>query len=77
MAQKRRAPYRPGDRISILFGHPNGGTCLGYSTIDQIQQADGYDRWTITYQHPTGETRNTIVNSRGTDRTGYIERATA
>lgn len=71
----RRAPYREGDKIRILFAHPSHGTCLGTATVDRISEAAENGKWTIAYRHPLGETQTAIVDARGNDRHSYIERA--
>jgi hypothetical protein len=72
---KRRAPYRAGDKIRILYADPIHGTCLGTATIEQISEAAENGKWTITYRHPLGDIRTALINERGTDRHAYIERA--
>ena len=73
-----RAPYKIGDKFKALFYDPQYGTCLGTFTVTECfpkgRDSDGNAVWEV--QGRAGERfRFGFVRSDGTDRHGYIERA--
>lgn len=66
-----RAPYKPGDHISVLHHHPTYGTCATRTTISTCHPDATNGRWVITYPL-AGTTTRTTVDTRGTDRHGYV-----
>ncbi len=75
---KARAPYAPGDRIAVLHSCAGRGTELAHMTIDRVVSLNDYrGRWRIETVRCDGSPLQAVVDSRGRDAHGYVERVTA
>lgn len=68
-----RAPYKPGDRIAVLHAQPGYGTCLAVTRVESCHPHGNTGSYRVTYRL-AGEAHGDIVDSRGRDKHGYLER---
>jgi hypothetical protein len=72
-----RDPYRPGDLLTVLCQHADGGTCsAAVAALRVVPMGDG--TWRVETQRPGGGDIHVYVGADGRDRHGYVqpERAT-
>lgn len=69
----KKAPYKKGDAVSVLTYHEQYGTCLASAAVEEIHESATNGFWEISYT-VLGKKQTTMVNSRGRDRHGYVER---
>jgi hypothetical protein len=71
---KRRAPYQPGDRVSVLHSCEGRGTELAVLSVDRVVALATNNTWRLEMRRCDGSGLHVTVDERGRDRHGYLER---
>ena len=71
---KRRAPYTAGDRVRVLHSSEGLGTVLAVLPIDRVVALNTNNTWRLEMRRVDGSPMQIVVDERGRDRDGYLER---
>jgi len=71
---KRRAPYAPGDRVAVLHTCSFHGTGMAITPVLRVVPLNENNRWRLEMRRCDGSPIAVVVNERGADRHGYLER---
>lgn len=71
---KRTAPYKAGDRVAILHDSAGHGTALAVFTVARCVALATNNTWRVEVDRCDGTQMHVVVNERGRDRHGYLER---
>lgn len=72
---KRRAPYAPGDRVAVIHTCAHHGTGMVVTPVLRVVALNENNRWRLEMRRCDGTGMHVVVNERGADRHGYLERA--
>lgn len=70
-----RAPYAPGDRVRVLHSCAGRGTELATMTVERVVPLNTAGEWRVETTRCDGTALHAVVDARGRDRHGYVERA--
>lgn len=68
-------PYAPGDRVRVLHSCAGRGTELATMTVERVVPLNTAGAWRVETTRCDGTPLHAVVDSRGRDRHGYVERA--
>lgn len=71
---KRTAPYKAGDRVAILHDSAGRGTALAVFKVSRCIELATNNTWQVEVDRHDGTQIQVVVNERGRDRHGYLER---
>lgn len=73
-----RAPYAPGDEVSVLHDcHDGHGTAIGTFTVERCKALAANGRWRVTTTRCDGTQLDVEVGADGRDVHGYVKPAGA
>ena len=70
-----KAPYASGDKVRVLHSCEGRGTELATMTVERVVPLNENGYWRIETHRCDGTPLHAVVNRRGTDAHGYVERA--